>query len=136
MSFFALVSGPLVGAPQRRQGARAAFATGSLKVEVGAESMFVSLTAFGAKGDELLAHAAGEPLAVSGRAEVSRWVSRDDAERHGLKLVVEQLLPINPKRQAPSEPRKRSRTQQPPLLDPSSPPPNDRVDDLWPGLAP
>jgi hypothetical protein len=136
MSFFALVCGPLVGAPQRRQGAKAPFAVASLRVESAGESMFVSFLGFGAKGDELLEHAAAESLAVSGRAEISRWVSRDGAEQHGLKLVVEQILPIKPKRQAPSELRKRSRAQQPRPLDSSSPPPNDRVDDLWPGLAP
>ena len=88
--FFALVIGVLVAAPQRRQGAKTEFATGSLKVESGTESIYASLLAFGGKADELLEHAAGASLAVSGRAEISKWTGRDGTARHGLKIVIEQ----------------------------------------------
>ena len=129
--FFALVIGVLVAAPQRRQGAKTEFATGSLKVESGTESIYASLLAFGGKADELLEHAAGASLAVSGRAEISKWTGRDGTARHGLKIVIEQVAALKPKRQA-AAPRTRGRTKHG-----SNPPPDDRVDDLWPeGLVP
>jgi single-stranded DNA-binding protein len=128
--FFALVSGVLTGEPQRRQGPKTEFATGSLKVESGAESIYASLLAFGGKFDELLEHTAGASLAVSGRAEITAWTGRDGSQRHGLKIVVEQIAAVKPKRQA-AAPRTRGRAKHPsiPLAD-------DRVDDLWSGLAP
>jgi len=130
--FFALVIGVLVAAPQRRQGAKTEFATGSLKVESGTESIYASLLAFGGKADELLEHAAGASLAVSGRAEISRWGPagtelRGTASRSSLSRVAA----LKPKRQA-AAPRTRGRTKHG-----SNPPPDDRVDDLWPeGLVP
>ena len=56
---------------------------------------------------------------------------RDGTARHGLKIVIEQVAALKPKRQA-AAPRTRGRTKHG-----SNPPPDDRVDDLWPeGLVP
>jgi hypothetical protein len=129
MSFHALVSGVLTAALQRRQDAKGEYATGSLKVESGVESIYASLLAIGGKADELLEHAAGASLAVSGRAEISTWAARDGSQRHGLKIIVEQIAAVKPKRQA-AAPRTRVRAKH------ASGPPDDRVDDLWQGGVP
>jgi len=139
VSFYALVSGVLAADPVSRSGSKVPFATASLRVETGAHSkLFVSLIGFGGNADELLDHTAGDPLSVSGRAELSTWIDRSGTPRHGLKIVVEQIAALKPKRNPAGGPRPRptsgrGRSQHaavPPGR--SRPLPADPLDDLWP----
>jgi single-stranded DNA-binding protein len=134
MTFHALLCGVVTAAPRRRQGPKAEFATAPLRVESGSETIFTSLLAFGSKADELAELEAGASVAVSGRASISTCTGRDGSTRVGLKLTVEQILPIKPKRQAPSRPRERGRPgrQQTSFpLGPSEPLADDDVSNLW-----
>jgi hypothetical protein len=138
MSFFALVSGVLIAVPERRQGAKAPFATASLRAKSGGESIFVSLIAFGDKADELLEHAAGEPVSAAGRGEISTWAAKDGTPQHGLKIVVSELISVRPKRQPKPQPvnptrqhtskRRKGARHAPPR---TSDLPDDRLDNLW-----
>jgi single-stranded DNA-binding protein len=135
MTFHTLVIGVVTAAPQRRQGPKTEFVIARLKVESGAETIVTSLFAFGDKADELAELAAGESVAVSGRASISTWTGHDGSTRVGLKVTVEQiLLPIKPKRQTPSRPRERGRARHQQTsfpLGPTEPLADDDVSKLW-----
>jgi single-stranded DNA-binding protein len=139
-----LGTGPLVGDPQRRAGAKGSFTTATIRTS-GDEAVLVSIIAFGADGERLLEFSKGDALAVSGRARLTKWTGRDGVEKHGLSLVAEQIAAAKPSSRpaagasasgAPDRARARS------LYAPSMPSrgaelPADRVDDLWPvGGAP
>ena len=136
MSLVAHASGILVGDPQRRQGAKAEFALASLKVDSGGDSILVRLIGFGGKADDLLDHAAGEPLSVAGRVEVSAWLDRTGAPRPSVKIIVEAIMPLKPKRQTKPGPRAARASQTSFPLEPTSPLPDDRLDDLYAGVVP
>jgi single-stranded DNA-binding protein len=135
--FYGLFSGCLTADPQRRQGSKAPFATGSLRVQDGEDSLFVSLIAFGDKAEELLEHAAGAAIAVSGRAKLTSWMGRDGAEKRGISVVVEQVAAAKPRRRSATAPQHRpagarGRYSPPSSTRDSGPPlPQDRVDDLY-----
>jgi single-stranded DNA-binding protein len=127
--FYALCSGCLTANPQRRQGSRAPFATGSLRVQDGEDWLFVSVIAFGDKAAALLEHAAGAAIEVSGRAKLTTWTGRDGAEKHGVSITIEQIITAKPRARGSATRRPQSTRRQvignsPGLLD-------DRLDDLY-----
>jgi single-stranded DNA-binding protein len=134
MSLYALASGVLTADPQRRQGPKATFATGWLRAQDGEDSQFVSLIAFGGRADELLEHAAGDAIAVSGRAKLTAWTGRDGVARHGISITADQIAAAKP-RPKPCAQRQSARARKGSAFRParaSGPPlPDDRVDDLW-----
>lgn len=110
MSLYSLVLGSLTADPVRRVGASGKpFATGQVRCATdGADSVLVSLIAFGDAADSLLAHSVGAVLAVSGRAKLTQWVGRDGTEKHGLSLVIEQIASASSARRADAD-RRRAR---------------------------
>jgi single-stranded DNA-binding protein len=125
MSIHAVVSGSLAHEPQQRSGSKAPFTIATIR----SDDEYVSVVAFGSNGERLLEFAKGEPIAVSGRAKSTRWVGRDGVEKHGISLVVDQLISAKPRdtrKQATPYARTRPtiRTDGRTLA-------NDGVDDLW-----
>jgi single-stranded DNA-binding protein len=89
----------------------------------------VSVIAFGGEAERLLEFGKGDAIAVSGRARLTSWTSRDGVERHGLSITVEQIAAAKPRgAQSRSTPR---------AVHESGPPlPSDGLDDLFEGPAP
>jgi single-stranded DNA-binding protein len=103
MSLYALAAGALSADPRRREGAKGPFATATLRVATdGDEAILVPIIAFAEAAERLLEQVKGDSLAVSGRARLTHWIGRDDAERHGLSLVAEQIASAKPRRAAPN----------------------------------
>lgn len=87
-----------------------------------------STIAFGAVGDRLIQCRSGS---VSGRARLTSWTSADGQQRHGLSIVVEQIVTVRPHPRTSTSPT----AYRPERRDSDSgdlPPPSDRLDDLWP----
>ena len=145
MSLYVLAAGALIADPQRREGAKGAFATAVIRVEAG-EPTIVSAIAFGDTAERLLELAKGDAIAVSGRAQVKSWTDREGVTQRGLSIVAEQIATAKPRpgaaeaqpgAGAPSRPR---RARPPNRSYPKSRPipdlPDDRVDDLYADIAP
>jgi single-stranded DNA-binding protein len=129
MSFHALVSGELVADPARRTGAKADFATGTLRVATDDSAILASMIAFGEAAETLLSRTQGTALAVSGRAKLTAWIGKDGGERHGVSIVVEQITSAAAARRAEAARRRETpmRREPPPEKeDPALPPPADR----------
>jgi single-stranded DNA-binding protein len=141
MNLYVLATGALIGDPQRREGAKGPFATATIRVN-GDEAVLVSVIAFGAEAEQLCGFAKGDALAVSGRARLTSWTSRDGAEKHGISVVVEQIAAAKPRRRSAAAPQHRPagtrvRYSPPRSARDSGPPmPQDPVDDLWRGPIP
>jgi single-stranded DNA-binding protein len=106
MSLHLLVSGQLIADPQRRQGAKAAFVTATVRAGAGDDTTLVNVIAFADQAERLLGLAKGAPVAVSGRAELKRWTGKDGAERTGLSVVASEIAALKPRpRRRSDEPR-------------------------------
>jgi single-strand DNA-binding protein len=145
VSIYTLASGPLVGDPQRRTGAKGPFTTATIRTG-GEEAVFVSVIAFGDEGERLLEFVKGDALAVSGRARLTSWTGRDGVEKRGISVVAEQIAAAKPRPRPDARshtPRAaaRARSAARAIYSPNpahAPPdlPSDRVDDLWPVSEP
>jgi single-stranded DNA-binding protein len=110
MSLHVLVSGALTADPARRTGANGKdFATATLRVATDDDAILVSVIAFGATTETLLAHRQGATLAVSGRAKLTNWTGRDGADHHGISVVVDQIASAASARRADAERRREKR---------------------------
>jgi single-stranded DNA-binding protein len=116
MSLYALATGPLVGDPVRRSGAKGDFATAQIRAATEDGAVFVSIIAFNAAADELLSRRAGEAIAVSGRAKLTAWTGRDGVEKHGISIVVEQIASMAASQRADRD-RRSARTAEKSLFD-------------------
>lgn len=109
MSLFTLAAGSLIADPARRSGAKADFATGTMRCHTeGGDYTLVSVIAFGLLAERLLAHQQGSSVAVAGRATLRSWVGKDGETKTGLSIVVEQLASASSARRADAE-RRRTR---------------------------
>ncbi len=131
----ALASGNLIADPQRRSGAKGAFATALMRVATSDGSQLVSAIAFGDAAEQLLALTKGAAVAISGRANINTWTDRSGAEKNGLGIVVDQIATIRPRRRPDAAPNHAPyAAQRRPAAKPSElTMANDPVDDLWPG---
>lgn len=107
MSLHVLALGSLVADPVRRTGAKGNFATATLRVATEDGAILVSAIAFAAAAESLLVLRQGGAVAVSGRARLSKWTSRDGQERHGLAIVAEQVASAGAARRADLEQRRK-----------------------------
>ena len=149
MSFHALATGTLTADPQRRQGSKATFATGTLRVDAGGgETFFLSIIAFGETAEHLLEFSARDALSVSGKARPTAWTNGDGEERRGLSVTVEQIASLKLRAKATDRPAylKNSNKAQPRhrhsypkhrlARDPVPDLPADSVDDLYNEIIP
>jgi single-stranded DNA-binding protein len=136
MSLYLLATGTLIADPQRREGAKGAFATATIRAVNGDEATFISLISFGEEAARLLELAKDDAVAVSGRARLSTWTGRDGAEKHGISLVAEQIAATKPCRGTDAEAQRRShggRKRYSPVRSSAPPLSQDRVADLYAG---
>lgn len=93
----AMTQGTLVGAPVERTSQKGTrFATASLRVPVGGEVAFVSLTAFDeAAVARLLELHAGSGVAATGELQLNNWTAKDGTERSGWRLIATEVLSVN-----------------------------------------
>jgi hypothetical protein len=93
----ALIQGTLVGDPVRRTSATGGeFATASIRVAVGTESIFVGVSTFSGSGIErLLAMAKGGAIAAVGTLELNSWVDRDGQDRRDWRLAATEILTVH-----------------------------------------
>jgi single-stranded DNA-binding protein len=112
MSLHVLATGTLTADPQSRTSKSGNdFAIGNIRVATGeGEPVFVSLIAFADKAPNLLGHRQGSTIAVAGRATFKSWTGKDGAEKHGLSVVVEQIVSAAAARRAEAS-RRRERDQ-------------------------
>jgi single-stranded DNA-binding protein len=147
VSIYTLVSGPLIGDPQRRTGAKGPFITATIRTS-GEEAVFVSVIAFGDEAERLLEFVKGDALAIAGRARLTSWTGRDGVEKRGISVVAEQIAAAKPRPRSDARShtpraaggaraRSVARTIYSPNPAHAAPDlPSDRVDDLWPESAP
>ena len=80
--------------------------------EMGTETLWLSVMAFGQLADRLLGHAKGEMLAVSGRVTKGRYTASDGNERESYSMLADSLASartVRPKpRQASDRPEPRT----------------------------
>lgn len=90
----ALIQGALSADPVERTTSKGArFATATVRVNAGAESMFIGVAAFDlTAAAKLLALHKGDALAATGALEPNNWVDREGNERHGWRLSATALL--------------------------------------------
>ncbi|MBB3175896.1 single-stranded DNA-binding protein [Variovorax sp. Sphag1AA] len=93
MSIAALVTGKLIGAPERRTGpsGRAYVMT---RLRVDDEHGLVTVFAFGSAGDVLMTLGAGATVSVSGRLKVGTW-TKDGEVLPSLSVTVDALLTLH-----------------------------------------
>ncbi len=60
--------------------------------DVGEETMWISVAAFGRAAEALARHAKGELIAVMGPLHLNRYTARDGTERQGWSLTVDALM--------------------------------------------
>ena len=143
MSWHTLATGVLASPPQRRQGAKALFATASLRINAGSgETAFLSLIAFNESAERLLEFGAGDALSVSGPTRPTSWTNSDGEERRGISVTGEQIAslkpPAAPQRSRAPAPRRQIPYPRPRLARTSAPNlPADDVSDIFAdGLVP
>ena len=108
MSLHVMAVGVLTADPIERTGAKGNFATATLRTSTDDGPILVSMIAFGAVAETLLAHQQGSTLAVAGRAKLTSWPGRDGAENHGLAVVAETITSAAAARRADTERRRSS----------------------------
>lgn len=90
-----MAMGTLVSDPMRRaSGNGRPYVTATINVAAeGAEASLVSLIAFAPLARESLAvHREGDTVCAGGRASLKQWINRDGETRHGISIVVEQIV--------------------------------------------
>jgi single-strand DNA-binding protein len=55
-------------------------------------TLWLGLVAFGRLADDLLRHCKSDPISVTGRLEMRRWVTPDGMQREQWQAVIESLL--------------------------------------------
>ena len=70
----------------------ASLAVNAGRPDVGPETVWVSLAAFGRAAEALARHAKGELIAVMGPLHLNRYTARDGTERQGWSLTVDSLM--------------------------------------------
>ena len=95
----ALLTGILYGSPAiRTSQAGKDFTTAKLRADgKDGATVWASLVAFGELAERLAKLPAGAALAVSGRAELSAWLDKNDEPKAGLSLVVDELATLKAK---------------------------------------
>lgn len=59
--------------------------------EMGTETLWLSVLAFGALAEKLMGHAKGEMVAVSGRVTKGRYTAADGTERESFTMLADSL---------------------------------------------
>jgi hypothetical protein len=140
MTLRLLVSGTLVGDPQRRTAANGnEYATALLRADCEGEPTIVSLIAFGDQAGALLACGRGDSVATSGKAKLTSWTGKDGVERTGISVTAEQIaaLKLRPKSAIPRRVSRRLYPPpRPPRREPGPPLPADDVADLFTDAVP
>ena len=92
----ALCSGTLHSDPVSRTSANGnAFVTAKLRADdKNGNTIWCSIIAFGDVGERLAALRAGAALSVSGRCELSAWLSRDGEAKAGLSIVADEIVTL------------------------------------------
>lgn len=107
MSVTALVTGKLIGDPERRTGQSGkAYVLAKIVAHDGDADSLVSVMAFGSAADQLAALGKGDTVAVNGRAKVNTWSGRDGEMKAGLSVTADAVLSayhLKRKRQAVAE---------------------------------
>ena len=105
MSLYLLATGNLIADPVERTGKSGSFVTAVLRCSTDDDAVLVSIIAFNDAAETLLVHRHGSALAVSGRAKLTSWTGKDNTEKHGISLVVEQIASASAARRADAERR-------------------------------
>lgn len=72
-----------------------AMTVATLAVDAGDDDgppLWLGIVAFGRLADDLLRHAKGDPLSVSGRLQVRRWTDTEGAGREQLQVVADAIV--------------------------------------------
>jgi len=136
MSFHALVSGVVSPTPQQRIASNGRpYTTTTVRDDSKDPAVFVSVTAFGELGEQLLAFAKGDSVAIGGRAEQTEWTGRDGELRHGIRIIADSLASAKPRQHARPRAQRypQHRAVSAPMVDEL---PDDNVSGLWRELAP
>lgn len=93
----ALIQGTLAGDPVRRTSARGSeFATASVRVGVGAESIFIGVMCFGeTEIDRLMRLTKASAIAAAGTLELNAWTDRDGKDRRDWRLTATEILSVS-----------------------------------------
>lgn len=93
----ALVQGTLAGDPVRRTSAKSGdFATATMRVAAGSESIFVGVSTFSESAMErLLAMSKGATIAAVGTLELNVWTDREGNERRDWRLTATEILTVH-----------------------------------------
>ncbi len=94
---WAHAAGTLVRDPERRASAKGNFSIASVRIGSGDDVAWVNVLAFGDAGARLLTLKGGDPLAVSGRAEVRTWTARDGSTKSCLSIVAGEIAAARPR---------------------------------------
>ncbi len=89
----------------------ASLAVNAGRPDVGEETMWVSLVAFGRATEPLLRHVRGDLLAAMGPLHRTKYTGRDGVEREGWSLTINALMSARTVR--PPGGRKRAEAQRP-----------------------
>jgi single-stranded DNA-binding protein len=125
---WALATGVLQREPERREGSRGPFATGSIRVGNGDGVQWVGAIAFGEAAERLLTLKAGDAVSVAGRLELRTWSARDGTQRTGISIVADEVAAARPRARA--RPQRASATRMPRHMA-EAPELNDALPDLW-----
>jgi single-stranded DNA-binding protein len=90
-----LASGTLIRDPEQRTSAAGkTYCTTLLRAPTeGEDAALVSVIAFSSTAvQQLLAHAKGDSIAVTGRGKLTSWTDKAGGEKHGLSVVAEGVL--------------------------------------------
>ena len=93
----ALIQGTLVGDPVRRTSATGGeFATASIRVAVGTESIFVGIATFSETAIErLLAMPKGGAIAAVGTLDLNAWTDGQGKDRRDWRLTANEVLTVH-----------------------------------------
>lgn len=93
MSITALITGKLIADPERRTGASGKhFTVARLTAHDGDAESVIGLVAFGSLAAQLEAMNKGDAVAITGRARLSTWTTRDGTSKTGLNVTVDRML--------------------------------------------
>lgn len=92
----ALIQGDLIADPKpRTTTAGKPFATATVRVAAGAESILINLTAFSESVQSaLLRLKSGDSLAASGSMELNIWQDREGKEHRDWRLTAHQIMTV------------------------------------------
>ncbi len=93
----ALIQGTLTADPVRRTSSKGGdFATATMRIAAGSESIFVSVATFSETAAErLLATSKGATIAAVGTLELNVWTDREGNERRDWRLTAAEILTVH-----------------------------------------